>query len=194
MKLKYKLDLQYFGGRGSASASGSSIFKGQRGGSGNAPSTPDLPAKMNKLYNGNKMSAQHTVSTFRSEHASSNTEHAIIYDDDGFVSIYKHGGKSSVGWTADELTGGHLVHNHPSGSNFSRADLDTWSTTGIKSITASSTKVDYTVTKGSHFNSSGFLKGINNAKSNKSNYNDAVDEWLKANQKKYGYTYKVKNY
>ena len=47
----------------------------------------------------------------------------------------------------------------------------------------------YSFVKGGHFNASGFIKGVNSAKLSGKDYNDAVSRWLKANQKKYGYTY-----
>ena len=39
------------------------------------------------------------------------------------------------------------------------------------------------------FNASGFVKAINTATLSGKDYNDAVNKWLKANQKKYGYKY-----
>lgn len=47
----------------------------------------------------------------------------------------------------------------------------------------------YSFVKGTHFNASGFVKGVNSAKLSGKDYNDAVSKWLKANQKKYGYKY-----
>lgn len=47
----------------------------------------------------------------------------------------------------------------------------------------------YSFVKGGHFNASAFIKGVNSAKLSGKDYNDAVSRWLKANQKKYGYTY-----
>lgn len=47
----------------------------------------------------------------------------------------------------------------------------------------------YSFVKGTHFNASGFVKAINTATLKGADYNDAVNKWLKANQKKYGYKY-----
>lgn len=47
--------------------------------------------------------------------------------------------------------------------------------------------------KGGHFNASAFIKGANSAKLSSKDYNDAVSRWLKANQKKYSYTYSFAN-
>ena len=178
------------GGRGSGSYS--SMFGGQGGGSGANDTTIDLPARMNKLYNGNEMSQAHTLSTFKSEHLDSKTEHLIVYDDDGFVSDYRHGGASAVSIAGLNLQGKTTVHNHPEGgwSHFSAADLKTWaSPNGEKRMVVTSKTADYTVTKTAKFNSSGFLSAIASAKTKEKNYDVAVDKWLTANAKKYGFTY-----
>ena len=177
------------GGRGTGSGKGTSLFGGQGGNTGTGNSTPDLPARMNRMYNGNQMSAGHTLSTFRNEHATSKTEHLIAHDDDGFVSVYTHGGKSSVGFTPNQVEGKHVIHNHPNGSNFSKADLDNLASTGQKSIAATSKSVTYKVEKNKNFDAKGFAKSLNNAKTTQTDYNKAVGDFLKRNQKKYGYTY-----
>ena len=188
------LDLELAGGRGQSSGKQKSLFGDQDGGGGEDESESDLPARMNRMYNGNKMSVDNTVSNFRNEHVNASKEHGLIYDDDGFVSTYKHGNDNSVSWKVSELSKGNLIHNHPNNSNFSKADLDTWSSTGLKSITASGKTQDYTVTKGSKFDSKGFAKALANAKTRQTDYNKAVDTFLKQNTKKYGYKYSVKKY
>lgn len=47
----------------------------------------------------------------------------------------------------------------------------------------------YSFVKNHNFNASGFVKGVESARLNGKDYNDAVSRWLKANQKKYGYSY-----
>lgn len=180
------------GGRG-ASGAGRNPFQGQNSGGG-APSVEDLPAKMNRMYNGNKMSQGNTVSTFRSEHATSKTEHAIMYDDDGFVSKYLHGGKSSVSFKPSDVAGKNMIHNHPSGSNFSAADLNSFSNTNMKSLTAAGANRDYTITKGAHFDSAGFNRAMQNTRTTETDYNKAVGNFLRQNQGRYGYTYREKDY
>lgn len=186
-KIEFHLD----GGRGASSGEGGSLFGGQGGNDHRNNSTPDLPARMNKMYNGNKMSAGHTVGTFRKEHATSSKEHAIMYDDDGFVSTYIHGNDGSVGFSPSQVKGKHMIHNHPSDgwANFSKADLDSFSSTGMKSLAATSSKKTYTITKGKNFDAKGFQKAVAKARTTEKNYDKAVDKFLKQNAKKYGYTY-----
>lgn len=190
-RIEAKKDFKIYinGGRGAGSRKGTSLFGGQDGAIGRGNSTPDLPARMNRMYNGNQMSAGHTLSTFRGEHATSKTEHLIAHDDDGFVSVYTHGGKNSVGFTPNQVEGKHVIHNHPNGSNFSKADLDNLAATGQKSIAATSKSVTYKVEKNKNFDAKGFAKSLNNAKTTQTDYNKAVGDFLKRNQKKYGYTY-----
>ena len=83
-----------------------------------------------------------------------------------------------------------IIHNHPSGGAFSGADLtSTASLKRTKGIIASGKNYDYKFEKGTHFKASAFTKAVNTAKFKGSDYDDAVDKWLKKNQKKYGYKY-----
>lgn len=181
------LNIEVEGGRG-ASGSSRALFGGQGGGQIEL-SYPDLPARMNRMYNGNRMSQEHTVETFRTAHASARTEHMIAYDDNGFVSYYAHGGKSSVGFMPQDVAGKVAIHSHPSGSNFSKADLDSFASTQAKGIIATSTRATYSITKTSKFDAKGFSKALNSAKTSDSDYNKAVDTFLRRNSRKYGYTY-----
>ena len=183
-------DLKIFtkGGRG-ASGSGSSLFGGQA--PGEWIRHPDLPARMNRMYNGNKMSQDHTVETFRKQHAASYYESAIVYDNNGFVSSYVHGGLFSVGFYPHEVSGKNMIHNHPSGSNFSKGDLDSFAATNMRGLSATGTKATYTITKTDKFDAKGFSKAIDTAKTTDKDYNRAVDRFLKRNSKRYGYTYSV---
>lgn len=184
------------------------MAKGSRGGKrhntfddgGGAPTndktTYDLPSRMNKMYNGNKMSKGHTLDTFANSHKNSPSEHAVIFDDDGFVSTYKHGNEHSVTFYKGELTGKNITHNHPSGSHFSQADLTTMASEKAKSITADPRGKNgrYTLTATSKADYEGFKNAVLNAKttidtSTMDGYNKAVDTFLKNNAKKYGFEY-----
>lgn len=188
-----KIDLQFFGGRGSGSYS--AVFKDSSGGS-SSNTTEDLPARMNRMYNGNQMSQEHTVQTFKDAHLTSSTEHLIVYDDDGAVSAYRHGDSGSVSVGGIDLRGKTTLHNHPDDgwSHFSGGDLKTWADPyGEKRMVVTSRKADYTITKTAKFDSSGFLKAMQNAKTKHTDYDKAVDTFLKQNAKKYGYTYTSKS-
>ena len=188
-----KLDLQFFGGRGAGSES--SLFGGRGENNERGRRNPDLPAKMNRMYNGNNMSIDNTISVFEAAHKNAGSEHLIAYDDNGFVSVYTHGGKHAVGFFPDEVAGKHVIHNHPSGSHFSMKDLQNLSTTGEKSITATSRNgYRYTATKTAKFDAKGWSKALSTAKtsgdtSTIEGYNKAVHNWLKRNASKYGVDY-----
>lgn len=177
-----------------SSGKGNSIFDFGAEGT-DAKIIPDLPARMNKLYNGNRMSVQHTMETFEKEHANSTSEHLIALDDDGFVSTYQHGGKHSVGFTLNQVEGKHIVHNHPSGSHFSHTDLENLSTTGMKGVTATSKSgYRYTATKTQKFNGTEWQKALSQAKTGKEiktmdDYNNALHNWMSRNALKYGVEY-----
>ena len=186
--------LDWSGGRGSSSGS-SKVAMG--GGFGNAPGRKGkdserlLPAELNlNVAGGNSVSS--VLNRFQNKYGNADREYAISVDENGYVKQHIKGGKHSVGITGDK--GDTLIHNHPSGSNFSKADMESFALTGIKSLVATSsnknTKGTYTITKGNKFNSKAFVKAVNRAQwpSNLS-YNDGVSWWLKKNQKTYGYKF-----
>ena len=181
------------GGRGAGGqAKAGSLFAGQEN-RGKIRNKYDLPAKMNQMYGGNKQTFDNTLKNFKKSHLLDDSESAVTVDDSGFVSIYKHGSKSSVGWTENELSGKHVIHNHPNGSAFSRADLITTATTKATGITATGSKYDYILKKTSKFDAKGFIKAVNNASGKTGDYNEDVHSFLKSNAKKYGYKYSRKS-
>ena len=185
--------LLYFDAKGdpeSKTGPKGSLFGGQ-GQDHKDNSKYDIPARMNKMYKGNKMTFDNTLKNFKKSHLLSDKEHGITVDKDGFVSVYKHGNKGSVGWTDNELAGKHVIHNHPEFgySAFSKADLITTASTGATGITATSSKYDYVLNKKHNFDSKGFIKAVNDAGSRTGDYNKDVHKFLKDNAKKYGYSY-----
>ena len=154
------------------------------GGSGNSKSDADLPARMNTKIKV-KTEAE-AIKAFRATHVKDRYESAIEIDSDGFVSQYVHGEAHSVGINPK---GGLIVHNHPSSSNFSGADLLSAATTKATGVVASGRGGDYIFKKGTHFKANDFVKGLQNANLKGENYNDAVHKWLKKNQKRYGFKY-----
>ena len=178
------------GGRGAGGqAKAGSLFAGQHEGLKGGRSDYDLSSKMNKMYGGNKQTFDNTLRNFKNTHLLDDSESAVAIDNDGFVSVYKHGGKNSVGFGDGELAGKHIIHNHPSGSNFSRADLITTATTKATGVTASGKYYDYILKKTSKFDAKGFIKAVNNANGSTGDYNEDVHKFLKSNAKKYGYKY-----
>ena len=124
----------------------------------------------------------------------SDHEFAYEVDADGYVHQYIEGATSSVAISASAKVGKGqktmIIHNHPSGGAFSDSDLISASMqTRAKGIIASGKNHDYKFEKGGHFKANSFIKAVKTAKMKGKDYDDAVDKWLKANQKKYGYTY-----
>lgn len=129
---------------------------------------------------------------FHNRFANADKEWAYEIDPQGYVHQYKEGNRSSVsisGRNKDNM----ILHNHPSGGAFSDSDLISTSLGNEKGIVASGRNGDYIFQKnGGHFKASAFVKAVKRAKLVGKNYDDAVDKWLKANQKKYGYRYEFK--
>lgn len=184
---------------GNGSSSGFSATGYPSGGHGfGPPSTPDFPARMNIRVE----SQEKTLELFREKHANDTKESAVLVDERGFTHRYVHGDNFSV----EHLSGtGIVYHNHPAGGwpVFSREDLINTAidknggivaSSGLKGRDSSTAKYagDYRFEKTSKFDSKGFVKALNTAKMNGKDLNTAADKWLKANQKKYGYTYTFK--
>lgn len=182
------------GGRG-ASGGGEGEFKfshADRRGQGGRDGKPLLPAYANTQIK-NK-SLEGALAEFKRNHLLADHEFAYEVDSNGYVHQYIEGARSSVaiGASAKVRKGEQtmIIHNHPSGGAFSDSDLISVSMQGrAKGIIASGKNHDYKFEKGGHFKASQFIKAVKTAKMKGKDYDDAVDKWLKANQKKYGYKY-----
>ena len=142
-------------------------------------------------------SLEGALAEFKRNHLLSNREYAYSVDEDGYVTGYNIGGEHSVytpshGKQAKGRTN-MIIHNHPSGGAFSTADMySVAADRGAKGIIASGKNYDYVLKKGTHFNAQGFTKAVKQAEKSGikgKSVDDAVDKWLKKNQKKYCYTY-----
>ena len=188
------MDLQFFGGRGSSS--GDKKFKFANGGDlKNGSIAKDLlPAIANTKITTKTPEA--ALRSFQKEHSNSKTEFAYVIDNQGFVYNYLQAGKNAVGLSPkvmNSLGGKTVIHNHPSGSAFSKADLSTFADSKMDSIVAvGKNSYTYQVSKGTHFRKQEFNHAMKNATLQGKDYNDAVHKWLsnKENQKQFGYNYK----
>lgn len=177
------------GGRGSSSSSSSRYRFTNARSSGSEQSVAHFPSEFNT---GEKLqSFDIALDRFSSRHANSDVEYAIAVDEQGFVHQYIQGGATSVAIAG--RNGQMIIHNHPSGGNFSKADmLSTAQVSGERGIVASGKNGDYIFTKGKNFNSAGFAKAVNSARPYGKSYDDAIGKWLTKNQTKYGYTYEFR--
>lgn len=143
----------------------------------------DFPSRVNiDIRNPDK-----TLESFRKLHVNDNYESAFAVDSRGFVTQYVHGGATSVSIIGNK--GEMIYHNHPSGGAFSDSDLLSAAITPARGIVASGKEGDYIFQKGTHFKANNFVKAVKSAQMQGKTYDEAVDNWLKKNQKKYGYKY-----
>lgn len=188
MEKPYIPDLE--GGRGASSGGGGTFQFSSAGGSGK--STAILPAVANTRIKAKSLEG--ALAEFKRNHLLANREFSYSVDEDGFVTGYNRGQKSSVAVPSHGKQGrgrkNMIVHNHPSGGAFSDADLKVMASDGrAKGIIASGKKYDYKIEKGTHFKAGAFTKAVSTAKMKGKDYDDAVDKWLRKNAKKYGYKY-----
>lgn len=166
-----KISLQFFGGRGSASAGGSGRgFTGAgHGGSGQSLGL----AGQTYFEDGNKVSVAGTLDFWEGKSKGLDHEELLIVGDDGFAAGYFKGGATSVGFTlpagADPSTL-TITHNHPAGGkdgrtiggSFSNADLNNHINLGLRETRATSVEGTYSfkATKGVKQNGAGFQKAL----------------------------------
>lgn len=201
-------DMVLNGGRGSGSGSTKTFQMGHAGGGngkgGNGkehhPAEANVQIKT-KTYD----EALKQFSNFAKD---KNIEYGYEVDSQGFIHGFVEGDSTSVS-IGHKTKGTIILHNHPlpknsTTSHFSDSDLISMARQNReKGIVATHYRgthtVAYQVTKGGHFDATGFEKMIKKASSKGikgKTYDDAVDKMLKANAKKYGYKYtvtKIKN-
>lgn len=192
-------DAEYFalrwnGGRGASSSSkdmGGGFDNAQEGGGDHSKTL--LNAELNfGTAGGNSLTA--VLGRFKQKYGNADREYGAAVDDQGFVHYMRKGNRHSVTYENGVLKDMTVVHNHPSGSNFSKADLMSTATTGAKGIvaTSSNSKINktYHLQKNQNFKAKEFVKAVNKAQwPKKYSYDKGADWWLKRNQKAYGYKY-----
>lgn len=182
------LILEFDGGRGSSSFK-TFKFGHERSGGGDI-GIGDLPARINVKISNAEKNPRRALRAFAQLHALDERESAVTVDEQGFITKYVHGGKSSV-----RISGGKgdmIYHNHPGGGAFSDSDLLNIAKTPAKGIVASGKNGDYIIVKKNHFKANAFARAVKSAKLRGKDYDDAVNRWLKKNRDKYGYAYEFK--
>lgn len=184
VRLRHSLN----GGRGASSGSRQGFGSAGRGQAGEGSGRPLFPAEFNNQ--GRFVSQDETIKRFMDKYKDSPIEYAISVDNQGFVHHAASGRTTSV--ELPTIGKGHMiVHNHPSGGNFSSVDLKTTALLKqAKGIVATTPTGAHRFTKGNNFNARGFEKALRNASWPKSmGYDKRAAHWLKSNAKKFGYTY-----
>lgn len=183
---------QLDGGRGASSEAMGGGFTSAGGGAGGGEYDEKLlPASLNVGTKG-KHSVDAAIDRFRQKYSNADREYGVAVDDRGYAHEHIQGGKTSVGvYGGKGLT---IIHNHPSGGAFSKADLQVLARTNNKGIVATSSntskKSTYHIEKTSHFKAKEFDKAVAKAKwPTQYSYDKGADWWLKKNASKYGYKY-----
>lgn len=176
------------GGRG---ANGGQLFTWSDAGGGNSivNNVTDLPVRMNNAIK--VKTRDNAIAEFRRLHGNSDIEHAIAIDSNGFVNSYTHGGKSTV-IPGRTNKGDWIIHNHPNNSSFSGADMLTMAGTHVNGVVATYNGGYRVVSKGEHFNAVGFTRAVQNAQKKGvrgKDFDSAIDNFLRRNQRKYGYKF-----
>ncbi len=184
--------LEYDGGRGQTSSTGKmgGGFNHADGRGRKAFGKVKYPAEFNP---GSRLNSyEDALRKFETKYANADIEYGIAVDEQGYVHRHMQGGSTSVHISGNK--GEMVIHNHPSGGNFSDKDLVSTASDNSAGIvaTSSNTKVKsrYTFRKNKNFNSKEFIKAVKKAQwpSNLS-YDRGADWWLKRNQSNFGYTY-----
>lgn len=184
-------ELVYDGGRGSSSSNvmggGFSHARSGRGEKGFGQKK--FPASFN--IGTASASVEKTIKRFTEKYGKADVEYGISVDNQGFVHAHVKGSRSSV--AIGTMGKDHMiVHNHPSGGNFSDTDLITTSNDrNARGVVATSSKATYTFTKTNKFKAKGFIKAVKKAQwPSKYDYDKGSDWWLKKNATAFGYKYK----
>ena len=177
------------GGRGSA---GKHSHKKAFSSSGqHVDPNPDSPIRVNSGMH-SKHSFESMLGRFDTMHGKDDKEHSVTMNLEGYSVGYSHGVAHSVIPSGD-VTGKWIFHNHPSGSQFSSADMKYVAAKKAKGIVALAKGKGahvFTVTHPRKFYSSDFERAITNASvpSNMS-YDEGVSHWLTKNARKFGFRY-----
>lgn len=189
-----KILLHLEGGRGSANGNQefrfTSASEGRKGKNGENLAKPLHSASLN-VKTGGKHSVDDAIKRFGDKYRNADHEYGGAVDSLGYAYAHVEGGKHSVMIGATGK-GDIILHNHPSGGNFSKADMLSVAQTRDRGIVASGKHGDYVFMKTKNFNSNAFVRAVNNARPRGKDYDDAIGKWLKSNQKKYGYTYEFR--
>lgn len=188
--------LEWRGGRGSSSDDKEmgGGFTNSRGGKDRSETI--LNAELNfDTAKGNSLTA--VFNRFKQKYGTADHEYGAAIDDQGFVHYLRNGNKSNVTYEPAFLDDKTVLHNHPNGGNFSKADLISTATTRAKGVIATSSdpkiKTTFHFQKNNNFKAKEFVKAVNKAQwPKKYDYNKGADWWLKRNQRAYGYKYSSK--
>lgn len=135
----------------------------------------------------NKSSFTQAITDFRTQYANADIEYGASINDRGKISKAVKGNKNTV--ETPRKNGEVSIHNHPSGGVFSQQDIQGVTLNSTKGTVVVTNKGTYYFIKTKDFDGvaleSRLRKGAWFGADNKYR-----EDWLKDNQKKYGYFYK----
>lgn len=187
------------GGRGTGSSNsqmgGGFTSANQRGRKSEDYGATQFPARIN-TGNQRYKSYEQTLKNFEKLYKDAKIEYGASIDENGYATQLIKGASVSV--PIQGKKGEMAIHNHPSGGNFSKADLISTAMSqekGLVAVGSNTTKarMRYTITKNKNFKAKEFVKAVNKAQWPKQySYDKGADWWLRKNAKTYGYTYSAK--
>ena len=160
-----RINLQFFGGRGSGSYTAGGATVGMGGNMGIDPSTDMNVAGWTPDAGHKSVDKAKTVESVKDRIKNLDHEQMAIIDKDGYVVAAVDGTEHSVGITANaakHIKGNDVYHNHPNGSTLSTTDVITGGNSQVGSISAVSknTGKTYTLKAGTKANGAGLSKAM----------------------------------
>lgn len=139
-----------------------------------------------------KKTEQSAINYFAKNYRNADHEYGYAIDRDGYVHAIREGSKYYVGISGSK--GQMIIHNHPSGNpGFSSADLQAFALGEVNGVMTVAKGGQMIIRKkGGHFKKDAFQNAINKVTLTGSSLEQATASWLKANQKKFGYTFEYK--
>lgn len=164
----FKIDIQFFGGRGAGSYTAGGATVGFGGAMGTGAGGTDMPVAGWTPDAGSRfVDKNNTVKSVENRIKDLDHEQMAIIDEHGYVVAAVDGGQHSVDLTPNALQhirGNDVYHNHPNGSTLSTTDVITCAEVGAGSISAVSknTGKTYTLKATSKANRNGLSAAMQN--------------------------------
>lgn len=161
-----KLNIQFFGGRGSGSYSGNARAGGIMG-DGQSTAIDLNVAGWTPEAGSRSVNGTTTLNSAETRIQNLDHEQLVVVDKDGYVVAVVDGGEHSVGITpkaeAAIRAGGIVTHNHPNGGTFSGADIASAGNLGATEIRAVSKRygTSYSLKAGNKADGKGLARQIN---------------------------------
>ena len=178
----------YSGGNGQTGGELGGGFKHAKGSEYDSYTRSLFPAEFNQQ--GRYVTQDKAVEMFEKKYKNAKIEYGVSVDELGFVHKHVQGGASSVRISSAGKNH-RILHNHPSGGNFSDADLISVARDkNASGMDAIGRRYSYSISKTQNFKAENFISAIQKAQwPKKMSYDQGTNWWLKRNASKLGYSY-----